>query len=140
MKRFLLTVSASLLLGGLAGCSENAQAPANPAPAKVNAPSSTPKPQTAPPKAEANEQDLVARGRSVYLSNCTACHSPDPAQDGAIGPANAGSSEALLEAKVIHNTYPPGYKPKRDSNAMMALPHLEKDIPALHAYLNSVAR
>jgi mono/diheme cytochrome c family protein len=78
---------------------------------------------------------LASRGRSVYNANCVACHNPNPAESGAIAPAIQGSSETLLEAKVLHNTYPPGYTPKRDTNAMIALPHLAKQIPALAAYL-----
>ena len=30
--------------------------------------------------------------------------------------------------------YPPGYQPKRDSNLMIAMPHLKGEIDALHAY------
>ena len=52
----------------------------------------------------------------------------------------AGAAQELLEAKVIHGTYPPGYTPKRDSRAMAPLPHLQTDIPALAAYLQSVAK
>ena len=107
-----------------------AKSPAVPAAAAEPAPSKDP---ASPP----SQDELVARGKSVYNSNCIACHNPDPAQDGAIGPANAGSSMALLEAKVIHNTYPPGYTPKRNTRAMIALPHLAGEIPALHAFLNA---
>jgi len=118
-------------------------------PAEKSNPASPPAAQASPAKdaekkapsaAEAapSNADLVAKGRQVYVSNCTACHNPNPTENGALGPAIAGSSLALLEAKVIHNTYPPGYTPKRDTNAMIALPHLAKDIPALHAYLGSI--
>jgi hypothetical protein len=34
-------------------------------------------------------------------------------------------------------SYPPNYVPKRKSKSMIALPQLEKEIPAIHAYLNS---
>lgn len=81
----------------------------------------------------------VAAGRQVYAANCTACHNQDPRQAGALGPALAGSSEELLAAKVLRGVYPPGYTPKRESRAMAPLPHLEKEIPALAAYLASVA-
>jgi mono/diheme cytochrome c family protein len=80
---------------------------------------------------------LVKRGKVVYDTNCTACHSPDPRKDGPVGPANACSSADLLAAKVVHNQYPPGYVPKRDTQAMAPLPHLEKELPALAAYLAS---
>jgi mono/diheme cytochrome c family protein len=81
---------------------------------------------------------LVRRGKVVYATNCTACHSPDPRSDGPVGPANACSSAELLAAKVIRNEYPPGYAPKRDTRAMAPLPHLEKELPALAAYLGSL--
>ena len=78
---------------------------------------------------------LAKRGRSVYQANCIACHNVDPSQDGAVGPAIAGSPLALLQAKVLRNEYPPGYTPKRDTGNMVPLPHLEKELPALAAFL-----
>ena len=78
------------------------------------------------------------RGARVYAANCIACHNPDPTQDGVLGPAVAGSSLELLEARVLRGEYPPGYTPKRDTKAMIPLPHLAPDIPALTAYLDSV--
>ena len=78
---------------------------------------------------------MADRGRAVYVANCTACHNPDPSLPGGLGPEVAGSSTELLEARLLHNTYPPGYTPKRDSRVMMALPYLKDDIPALAAYL-----
>ena len=83
--------------------------------------------------------DPVARGRGVYLANCVACHNPNPRLAGPIGPALAGSGRELLQAKVLRNQYPPGYTPKRSTGAMVPLPHLEADIPALAAYLSSVS-
>jgi hypothetical protein len=52
----------------------------------------------------------------------------------------AGSSPELLEARVLHAEYPPGYTPKRTSEQMVAFPHLAGDLDALHAYLAEVAR
>ena len=80
---------------------------------------------------------LVKRGKVVFETNCIACHSPDPRKDGPLGPANACASLELLTAKVMRNEYPPGYTPKRDTQAMAPLPHLEKELPALAAYLGS---
>jgi mono/diheme cytochrome c family protein len=82
----------------------------------------------------------VAEGKQLYQVNCTACHATDPNQNGALGPAIAGSPETLLEAKVLRNEYPPGYTPKRQSHAMVPLPQLKDKIPALAAYLASVAK
>jgi mono/diheme cytochrome c family protein len=75
------------------------------------------------------------RGRQVYLSSCIACHSADPSTPGAVGPEIKGSSKELLEAKLLQGKYPPGYKPKRPTSVMPPQPQVEKDIPALAAYL-----
>lgn len=83
-----------------------------------------------------SEQDLVKRGRSVYMTSCISCHNSDPSKDGSIGPAIIGSSLDLLQTKVLHNSYPPRYSPKRSTSQMVAMPHLEKELPALHAFLN----
>lgn len=84
----------------------------------------------------ARDDGLVARGRSVYVTSCIACHNPDPARDGNVGPALKGSSLELLQARVLEIRYPPGYRPKRPTKLMPPLPHLKNDIPALHAFLN----
>jgi len=84
------------------------------------------------------DDDPVARGRSSYLANCVACHSTNPRLPGPIGPPLAGSSRALIEAKVMRNEYPPGYRPKRSTHAMVPLPHLEPKLDDLAAYLGSV--
>ena len=94
---------------------------------------------TACPASDADPQAaLVKRGKVVFETNCTACHSPDPRKDGPVGPANACSSAELLSAKVLRNEYPSGYTPKRDTQAMAPLPHLEGELPALAAYLGSL--
>jgi len=90
-------------------------------------------PEPANPKAA-----LISRGKSVYQTNCTACHNSDPKLPGALGPELAGSSLPLLEARVLRVEYPQGYKPKRTTHVMQPLPQLKNDIPALEAYLNSL--
>lgn len=76
------------------------------------------------------------RGRGIYLSNCAACHnSSDPSKDGPIGPAIKGSSQALLEARILTAGYPPGYEPKRKTAIMPAQPYLKSTIPHLAAFL-----
>lgn len=76
------------------------------------------------------------RGRSIYLSNCAACHhSSDPSRDGPVGPAIQGSTRDLLEARVLKGTYPPDYKPKRKTALMPAQPYLKSAIPDLAAFL-----
>jgi mono/diheme cytochrome c family protein len=75
------------------------------------------------------------RGRQVYLAQCSACHSADPAKDGPLGPAVRGSSRALLEARVLRGIYPPGYTPKRPSAVMQPMPQLASSLDDLAAYL-----
>lgn len=82
----------------------------------------------------------VEAGRKAYVANCTVCHNQDPAKDGSVGPAIAGASQELIEARVLRAEYPPGYTPKRDSNLMPAQPFLKPDVPALAAYLSSLPR
>jgi mono/diheme cytochrome c family protein len=85
------------------------------------------------------KESPVELGRRVYVANCTACHNPDPAKEGTLGPAVAGSSRALVEARVLRAEYPPGYTPKRPSQLMPAQPFLKSDLPNLAAYLESLA-
>lgn len=75
------------------------------------------------------------KGKQVWLSQCVACHNADPGKDGPIGPAVRGSSRDLLDARVVHGTYPAGYKPKRDSKVMPPRPDLVASVPDLAAYL-----
>lgn len=75
------------------------------------------------------------RGRQVYLAQCIACHASDPAQAGPVGPPVKGASRALLEAKILRGTYPPGYAPKRPTSVMPVQPQLAGEIDALAAYL-----
>ena len=92
---------------------------------------SRPEPAPASP-AEA----LRVRGKSVYMANCIACHNTNPSLQGGLGPEVAGSSLPLLESRILRAEYPAGYKPKRTTRAMAALPQLKADLPALHAFLN----
>lgn len=84
-----------------------------------------------PPGGEPNPD----RGRRVYLTTCTECHNPNPANAGPIGPAVKGSSEELLRARVMTATYPVGYKPKRKTAAMDPIPEMEPYIRDLAAFL-----
>jgi len=90
------------------------------------------------PAAPLSPEELVEAGRSVYNANCIACHSLDPTKDGALGPAVAGSSLALIEARVLRVEYPEGYEPKRATRVMVALPHLEPRLGELAVYLESL--
>ncbi len=88
-------------------------------------------------KKETKVASPVEEGKRLYAVHCTACHAADPKKDGAVGPSNWGSSLELLERKLVHGDYPPGYTPKRPTRVMVQLPFLKDQIPNLHAYLNS---
>ena len=82
-----------------------------------------------PPLSEAAE-----RGKTTYFTVCIACHNANPRLE-ALGPPIAGSSRELIEARVVHGAYPPGYQPKRRSQAMPAFPQLAGNVDDLTAYL-----
>src|SRR5262245_39368159 len=76
------------------------------------------------------------RGRAIYQAQCSACHHPsNPALPGTLGPPVTGAPREVLEAKVVHGTYPAGYEPKRDSRVMPPLPALAPEIGPLFDYL-----
>ena len=84
--------------------------------------------------------EAAARGRAVYMNVCIACHHGDPNEDGVLGPAIAGSSVELLEARVLRAEYPEGYEPKRPGIVMPKFEYLEDKIPDLAVFLAEVER
>ena len=82
---------------------------------------------------------LAQRGHDIYRRVCQACHNANPLLDGSggstPGPAIAGASLELLQARVLRNEYPAGYKPKRDTRNMTAFPDLAPELPAIAAFL-----
>ena len=90
---------------------------------------------TAPSAAQRGTAGDPGKGRQVWLGQCVSCHNIDPAKDGPVGPAVKGSSVPLLEARLLHASYPPGYQPKRATNVMPARPDLAASTPDLAAYL-----
>ena len=88
-----------------------------------------------PPRAQCPWPGDPTKGQQIWLGQCVACHNPDPGKDGPIGPAVKGASKDLLEARVVHAAYPPGYKPKRETKVMPPRPDLVASIPDLAAYL-----
>ena len=86
-------------------------------------------------KTPAGPESKAAEGRKAYVINCASCHNMNPALDGSIGPAIAGSSRALIEARVLHQAYPPGYTPRRTTHLMRAMPWLAPTIDDLMAFL-----
>lgn len=88
-------------------------------------------------KDDASKVDPVAKGRTIYMLHCIACHNPNPAIDGALGPALKGSALELLQVRVLRGEYPPGYTPKRATHIMQRLPLEQADVEAIHAFLNA---
>ena len=143
--RWVLALCCTLWIG----CSEDTATPgasSNGSGSKAPAvmPESPPSAETPDPSSAVAQvperlspEEMIEAGRSVYNANCIACHSVDPTQDGALGPAVAGSSLTLLEARVLRAEYPEGYEPNRKTRVMVALPHLEPRLPELAAYLDS---
>jgi mono/diheme cytochrome c family protein len=112
-RRFLLF----LLVVLLSGCSKNSE-----------------------PDATASRKADPVRGRRIYVANCTTCHNADPAKEGSIGPAIQGSSQTLLQAKILTGRYPHGYTPKRKTSSMPLYTYLKSDIHHLAAYLATEAK
>lgn len=83
------------------------------------------------------KDEMIEKGRHAFQMNCLSCHGHDPKVDGPVGPAIAGSSLELITKRVMEVKYPDGYKPKRTTSLMVALPHLKNDIPYLFEYLTS---
>jgi hypothetical protein len=81
----------------------------------------------------------VLSSTGLALTACKKDDAPpaDPAKDGAVGPAIAGSSRALLDARLNHGGYPEGYAPKRTTKLMQRLPHAPEELDALRAFLNA---
>ena len=80
-----------------------------------------------------------ARGKAIYNLNCISCHNLDPKKQGSIGPQIYGSSKELLSKKNNYRKYPKNYRPKRSKKVMPLMPHLDKEIKNLHAFLNAPA-
>ena len=64
---------------------------------------------------------------------------PDPNLPGSQGPPIAGSPRELVEARVLHLSYPPGYTPKRTTHAMRTFPQLAGHIDEITAFLAEAA-
>ena len=79
----------------------------------------------------------IEKGRMVYFANCVSCHNNNPKKPGSIGPEVYGVSIDVLTQKIVSGKYPENYKPKRTSKIMPSLPHLNKEILNLHAFINS---
>ena len=79
----------------------------------------------------------IKKGRMVYFANCVSCHNNNPKKSGSIGPEVYGVSIDVLTQKIVSGKYPENYRPKRPSKIMQSMPHLNKEISNLHAFINS---
>jgi len=131
-KRSIPAWAAALALVG-AGCSGGDETRSAPGPAPAGDPAAA---SPGAPTTIASNGD-AAKGAEIYANVCTACHGGSPSAAGSAGPAIAGSSYELLEAKVLRGEYPPGYTPKRGSAAMPPLPYLKDHIGDLAAFLQA---
>lgn len=81
------------------------------------------------------------KGRRLYLSNCISCHNRDPNMKGAVGPEMVDAPIEVMTSKVMTGKYPDplpaGFVPKRKTKAMLKIVKLEKDIPSIHAWVQS---
>lgn len=76
----------------------------------------------------------------MFVTNCVACHNPNPILAGPKGPPIAGSPRELVYDRVMFVKYPPGYKPKRTTHNMKPLPQLKTRIDDLVAFLAEAAK
>ena len=88
-------------------------------------------------ESEETADPAVARGEKIYRNICVVCHNADPNEPGSIGPAIAGASRELLEARLLHGEYPPGYTPQRTTQQMPRFEFLAPNIDDIAAYLAS---
>lgn len=124
VKRVVLS---NLLILGLIACT-----PSQPKSEGGGGPGAAP-----PPSISAVPPASVDRGRVVYATQCAICHNADPKKAGPIGPEVFGASKELLVKRILEGKYPEGYRPKRETHTMVALPHLKHEIDSLHLFLNS---
>lgn len=90
------------------------------------------------------DQATIDKGKRLYLSNCIQCHNRDPNLKGSIGPEMVDAPLSVMTSKIMTGAYPAvlpvGFVPKRKSRAMRKIPKLEKDIPTIFAYVQSLKK
>jgi mono/diheme cytochrome c family protein len=86
----------------------------------------------------------IAKGKEIYLSTCIQCHNKDPNLKGAIGPEVTDTPLDVMQVKVVTGRYPDvlpaGYVPKRKTKQMRKFPNYAKDVPSIHAYIQSLKK
>jgi mono/diheme cytochrome c family protein len=88
-------------------------------------------------ESEDSGDPAAARGEKIYRNICGVCHNPNPNQPGPLGPAIAGSSRELLEARLLRGEYPAGYTPQRNTQQMPRFEFLEPNLDDIVAFLAS---
>jgi mono/diheme cytochrome c family protein len=88
-------------------------------------------------ESEDSGDPAAARGEKIYRNICVVCHNPNPNQPGPLGPAIAGSSRELLEARLLRGEYPAGYTPQRNTQQMPRFEFLEPNLDDIVAFLAS---
>lgn len=90
------------------------------------------------------DQATLDKGKKLYMANCIQCHNRDPNIKGPIGPEMVDAPLEVMTSKVMTAKYPQplpaGFVPKRKSQAMRAIPKLKNDIPAIHAWVQSMKK
>jgi mono/diheme cytochrome c family protein len=90
------------------------------------------------------DQATIDKGRRLYLSNCIQCHNKDPNSKGSLGPEIVDAPLSVMTSKIMTGAYPAvlpaGFVPKRKSKAMKKIPRLQKDIPAIYEFVQSVKK
>ena len=86
----------------------------------------------------------IEKGKAIYLSACIKCHNKDPNVKGAIGPEMVDAPLEVMQHKVATGRYPDvlpeGFVPKRKTKQMTKFPQYLKDVPSIHAYVQSLKK
>lgn len=84
----------------------------------------------------------LEKGRRLYLSTCLQCHNRNPNLKGSLGPELVDAPLEVMVSKITTGKYPEklpaGFIPKRKTTMMRKLLVAEKDIPSIHAWIQSL--
>jgi mono/diheme cytochrome c family protein len=99
--------------------------------------------EAAPAIVESEPVD-IEKGKAIYLSACIKCHNKDPNVKGPIGPEIVDAPLEVMQHKVATGRYPDvlpeGFVPKRKTKQMTKFPQYLKDVPSIHAYVQSLKK
>ncbi len=86
----------------------------------------------------------IEKGKTIYLAQCIKCHNKDPNIKGSIGPEMVDAPLEVMQHKVMTGRYPDvlpeGFVPKRKTKQMTKFPQYAKDVPSIHAYVQSLKK